>query len=119
MNEQDMLNAVLQFMWATANDQQRAALHALAAGELYNDYCTLQNILLGYNSATSIDNVVIDHAEEYYKQLNKALLICRDLSPVEKQVEESEIDNEAKNLRSKWVKALFDRRIQITYKWSI
>lgn len=114
MNEQNMLNAILQIMWATANDQQRAALHALAAGELYNDYCTLQHILLGYNITTSIDNIVINHAEEYYKQLNKALLIYRDLSPVEKQLEELKIDNEARNLRNKWIKVLSDRCIQIT-----
>lgn len=43
MNEQDMLNAVLQIMWATAKDQQRVSLHTLAAGELYNDYFALHD----------------------------------------------------------------------------
>lgn len=56
MNEQALFNAIIQIMWATANEQQRASLHALAAGELYNDYCRLQNILTGYNPVISIDH---------------------------------------------------------------
>ena len=113
MNEQALFNAIIQIMWATANEQQRASLHALAAGELYNDYCTLQNILIGYNPVISIDHTIIDHAEEYYKQLNKALLIFRDLSFIEKQVEESKIDSEASGLKSKWIQTLQERRIRI------
>lgn len=117
MNEQVLFNAIIQIMWATANEQQRASLHALVAGELYNDYCMLQNILLGYDpKISSIDHMIIDHAEEYYKQWNKALLVFRDLSFIEKQVEESRIDTEARNLRNKWIKMLLDRRIQIIYK---
>jgi len=113
MNEQALFNAIIQIMWATANEQQRASLHALAAGELYNDYCRLQNILTGYNPVISIDHAIIDHAKEYYKQWNKALLLFRDLSFIEKQVEESRIDSEAMNLKNKWIQTLRDRRIRI------
>lgn len=113
MNEQAMFNAIFQIMWATANDQQRALLHALAAGELYNNYCTLQNILIGHNIVISLDHTIIDHALEYYKQLNKALLIYRDLSFVEKQIEESKIDTEASRLKSKWIQTLQERCIRI------
>lgn len=109
-----MFNAIIQLMRATANEQQRASLHALVAGELYNDYCRLQNILLGYDpEISSIDHMIINHAEEYYKQWNKALLVFRDLSFIEKQVEESRIDSEAMNLKNKWIQTLRDRYIRI------
>ena len=100
-------------MWATANEQQKSLLHALSAGELYNDFCTLQRILASY-STPSVPQRLIDNAEEYYKQMNKALLFFRDLNPNEKQKEESKIDIEARRLKNNWINLLRSRNIQIT-----
>ena len=100
-------------MWATANEQQKSLLHALSAGELYNDFCTLQRILASY-STPSVPQRLIDNAEEYYKQMNKALLFFRDLNPNEKQSEESKIDIEARRLKNNWINLLRSRNIQIT-----
>ena len=107
------INSIAQFMWATANEQQKSLLHALSAGELYNDFCTLQRVLTFY-STTSVPQRLIDNAEEYYKQMNKALLFFRDLNPYEKQNEELRIDAEARRLKNNWISALRSHYIQIT-----
>ena len=113
MNGSTPINSIAQLMWATANEQQKSLLHALSAGALYNDFCTLQRILASY-SAPSVPQRLIDNAEEYYKQMNKALLFFRDLNPYEKQNEESKIDIEARRLKNNWINLLRSRNIQIT-----
>ena len=113
MNGFTPINSIAQLMWATANEQQKSLLHALSAGELYNDFYTLQRILASY-STPNVPQRLIDNAEEYYKQMNKALLFFRDLNPYEKQNEELRIDTEARRLKNNWINALRSHYIPIT-----
>ena len=112
MNNQE-LNPFMQIFWNSLNESQKSVLHSLAACVYSKDFYTLQNILNGNLHVTYVYQRGIDNAEEYYKQLNKSLLIFRDLSYFEKQGEEARIDAEARNLKSKWTKTLQDYRIPI------
>ena len=112
MNYQEM-NPLFQLFWVSLNDSQKAVLHGLAACNFSEDFYTLQKILNGNLRVSSVEQTVIDNAEEYYKQLNKSLLIFRDLSGLEKQNEEMRIDVEAENLKNKWITRLEDYRIPI------
>ena len=50
---------------------------------------------------------------EYYKHVNKVLLIFRDLKEPEKLRESNEIDYEATRLKSDWYNKLYRMRIHI------
>ena len=112
MNNQEY-NPLMQILWASLNEAQKTVLHGLAASLYSEGFYTLQNILIGNLRVTYVHQRRIDNAEEYYKQLNKGLLIFRDLSYFEKQSEEARIDTEARNLKNKWIKRLEDYRIPI------
>ena len=116
MDEQAKINSLAQLLWATASEQAKSALHAFAAGNYYNDFCKLQNILNGFLRVSSVEQTVIDNAKEYYKQFNKSLLIYRDLRSFEKTCEESKIDMEACRLKNDWMKTLNNRNISIVQK---
>ena len=110
MNNQ---NPLFQLLWATANEQQKTILNALAANANKRDFYDLQDVLNGRLGIPYIYKNSIDNAEEYYKHLNKALLVFRNLQSSEKYDEENRIDVEAKNLKSQWIKQLKDRNITI------
>lgn len=106
-------NPLMQILWASLSEPQKTALHGLAACQYRDDFYTLQNILNGSLRVTHVYQQGIDNAEEYYKQLNKSLLIFRDLSHSEKQSEEARIDTEARNLKNRWIRTLQNYYIRI------
>lgn len=71
------------------------------------------NVLNGNAFISAIPSKTIDNAVEYYKQVNKALLIFRDLKEPEKLRESNEIDDEATRLKSDWYNKLYQMRIHI------
>ena len=71
------------------------------------------NVLNGNVFTSTITSKTIDNAAKYYKQVNKALLVFRDLNDVEKLRESTEIDYEANRLKNNWYKKLCQMRISI------
>lgn len=93
--------------------QQESFLRSISASAFCSDFYGLMNILNGNVSNSTISSKTIDNAVEYYKQVNKALLIFRDLKEPEKLRESNEIDNEANRLKNDWYNKLYQMRIHI------
>ena len=106
-------NPVFQLLWATANEQQRSVLNALAANANSSDFYDLQDVLNGRLRVAYIHKNNIDNAAEYYKNLNKALLAFRNLSSAEKYNEEARIDTEANNLKNERIRQIQEKGLPI------
>ncbi len=93
--------------------QEESSLRSISANSYGSDYDKLMSVLNGKILTSSIPSKTIDNAGEYYKQVNKALLIFRDLTNIEKVRESSEIDSEAFRLKNEWYRKLQLMRISI------
>ena len=68
---------------------------------------------MAMRSISAIPSKTIDNAVEYYKHVNKVLLIFRDLKESEKLRESNEIDYEATRFKCDWYNKLYRMRIHI------
>lgn len=93
--------------------EEESVLRSISADSFSSDFRTLMNVLNGKVFHSVIPSKTIDNAVEYYKQVNKALLIFRDLKEPEKFRESNEIDYEATRLKSDWYNKLYQMRIHI------
>ena len=93
--------------------EDESVLRSISANLYSSDFGALMNVLNGNVFISAIPSKTIDNAVEYYKQVNKALLIFRDLKEPEKLRESNEIDYEATRLKSYWYNKLYQMRIHI------
>lgn len=93
--------------------EDESVLRSISANLYSSDFRALMNVLNGDVFISAIPSKTIDNAVEYYKQVNKALLIFRDLKEPEKLRESNEIDYEANRLRNDWYNKLYQMRIPI------
>ncbi len=93
--------------------EEESTLRSISADSYSLDFKELMNVLNGKAFISAILSKTIDNAVEYYKQVNKALLIFRDLKEPEKLRESNEIDNEATRLKNDWYNKLYHMRIHI------
>lgn len=93
--------------------EDESVLRSISANLYSSDFGALMNVLNGKVFHSVMPSKTIDNAVEYYKQVNKALLIFRDLKEPEKLRESNEIDYEATRLKSDWYNKLYQMRIHI------
>ena len=93
--------------------EDESVLRSISANLYSSDFGALMNVLNGKVFHSVMPSKTIDNAVEYYKQVNKALLIFRDLKEPEKLRESNEIDYEATRLKSDWYNKLSRMRISI------
>lgn len=93
--------------------EDESVLRSISANLYSSDFGALMNVLNGNVFHSVMPSKTIDNAVEYYKQVNKALLIFRDLKEPEKLRESNEIDYEATRLKSDWYNKLYQMRIHI------
>lgn len=93
--------------------EEESTLRSISADSYSSDFRTLMNVLNGKVFISIMPSKTIDNAVEYYKQVNKALLIFRDLKESEKLRESNEIDYEANRLKNDWYNKLYQMRIHI------
>ena len=93
--------------------EEESVLRSISANSYSSDFRALMNVLNGKAAISAIPSKTIDNAVEYYKQVNKALLIFRDLKEPEKLRESNEIDYEANRLKNDWSNKLYQMRITI------
>lgn len=93
--------------------EEESVLRSISANSFSSDFRTLMNVLNGKEFISVMPSKTIDNAVEYYKQVNKALLIFRDLNDTEKLRESNEIDNEATILNNDWYNKLYSIHISI------
>lgn len=93
--------------------EDESVLRSISANLYSSDFGALMNVLNGKVFHSVMPSKTIDNAVEYYKQVNKALLIFRDLKEPEKLRESNEIDYEATRLKSYWYNKLYQMRIHI------
>lgn len=93
--------------------EEESTLRSISADSYSSDFRTLMNVLNGKVFISVMPSKTIDNAVEYYKQVNKALLIFRDLKESEKLRESNEIDYEANRLKNDWYNKLYQMRIHI------
>ena len=92
---------------------EESVLRSISANSYSSDFRVLMNVLNGKAVVSAIPSKTIDNAVEYYKQVNKALLYCRNLNEAEKLRESNEIDYEANRLKNDWHNQLYHMRISI------
>ncbi len=93
--------------------QQESFLRSISANAFCSDFNILMNVLNGKVSKLTITSQIINNAGDYYKQVNKALLVFRDLSEEERLRESNEIDKEATRLINKWYNQLNHMKITL------
>ena len=72
--------------------EDESVLRSISANLYSSDFGALMNVLNGKVFHSVMPSKTIDNAVEHYKQVNKALLIFRDLKEPEKLRESNEID---------------------------
>ncbi|MDE6083096.1 MAG: hypothetical protein K2G11_01280 [Muribaculaceae bacterium] len=93
--------------------EEESTLRSISADSFSSDFRTMMNVLNGKVFSSVMPSKTIDNAVEYYKQVNKALLILRDLKEPEKLRESNEIDYEATRLKNEWYNKLHQMGIRI------
>ena len=104
---------LIEMLSPMLSSQQESFLRSISADSFSSDFKTLMNVLNGKVFISVMPSKTIDNAVEYYKQVNKSLLIFRDLKELEKLRESNEIDYEATRLKNEWYNKLYQMRIHI------
>lgn len=93
--------------------EEESILRTISANSYSIDFRELMDVLNRKTFISAIPSKTIDNAVEYYKQINKALLIFRNLNDAEKFRESNEIDFEAKRLKNEWQNKLYQMHISL------
>ena len=93
--------------------QTESMFRAMSANTYHSDFVTLMSILNNQSAIYLINKEILKNAAEYYKQANKALLVFRCLTDIEKSRESTEIDFEASRLIDEWSRQLHNKNIRI------
>lgn len=104
---------LIEMLSPMLTSQQESFLRSISANTFNSDFNILMDVLKGKVPTPNITSQTINNAGEYYKQVNKALLIFRDLKDEEKLRESNEIDYEANRLINDWYNKLYQMRIHI------
>ena len=112
-DSRDGFARLIEMLSPMLSSQQESFLRSISADSFSSDFKTLMNVLNGKVFISVMPSKTIDNAVEYYKQVNKSLLIFRDLKELEKLRESNEIDYEATRLKNEWYNKLYQMRIHI------
>ncbi len=112
-DSRDDFSRLIEMFSPAMTPQEESSPRSISANSYGSDYDKLMSVLNGKILTSSIPSKTIDNAGEYYKQVNKALLIFRDLTNIEKVRESNEIDSEAFRLKNEWYRKLQLMRISI------
>ena len=112
-DNRDGFARLIEMLSPMLTSQQESFLRSISANTFNSDFNLLMDVLNGKVPTSTITSQTINNAGEYYKQVNKALLIFRDLKEPEKLRESNEIDYEATRLKSDWYNKLYRMRIHI------
>ena len=112
-DSRDGVARLIQMLSPMLTSEQESFLRSISANTFNSDFNILMNFLNGKVPAQTITSQTINNAVEYYKQVNKALLVFRDLKEPEKLRESNEIDYEATRLKRDWYNRLYKMRIHI------
>ena len=112
-DSRDGFARLIEMLSPMLSSQQESFLRSISANTFNSDFNFLMNVLNGKVHRPIIFSETINNAVEYYKQVNKALLIFRDLNDSKKIRESNEIDNESNRLKNDWYNKLYQMRIHI------
>lgn len=104
---------LIEMLSPMLTSEQESFLRSISANTFNSDFNILMNVLNGKVPAQAITSQTINNTVEYYKQVNKALLVFRDLKEPEKLRESNEIDYEATRLKNEWYNKLYQMGIHI------
>lgn len=98
----DGLSRLIEMFSPAMTAQEESFLRSISANTYSRDFATIMNLLNGRIRFAYINEKTLENAAEYYKQLNKSLLVFRNLTISEKLRESNEIDAEANHLKDDW-----------------
>lgn len=105
----DDLSRLIEMFSPAMTPQEESFLRSISANTYGRDFATIMGLLNGRIRFACINGKTLENAADYYKQLNKSLLLFRDLTVPEKFRESKEIDEEAGRLKDIWSQQLKQR----------
>lgn len=105
----DDFSRLIEMFSPAMNPQEESFLRSISANTYGRDFATIMGLLNGSIRFAYINGKTLENAADYYKQLNKSLLVFRNLTVPEKLRESKEIDAEADRLKDIWSKQLKQR----------
>ena len=112
-DSRDGFARLIEMLSPMLTSQQESFMRSISANTFNSDFNLLMYVLNGKVPTSTITSQTINNAGEYYKQVNRALLIFRDLKELEKLRESNEIDYEATRLKNEWYNKLHQMGIHI------